>query len=57
MFGLVADQVSALRLSQFNVPIEGDHEEIYTGEASGLAEQLTPAPALVGDGTDHEAPA
>lgn len=57
MFGLVADQVSALRLSQLNVPVEGDHEEIYTGDTSSSAEQRAPAPALVGDGADHEAPA
>ena len=57
MFGLVADHVSALRQSQLNLPVEGDHEEIYTGDTIGSAEQRATAPALVGDGADHEAPA
>jgi len=57
MFGLVADQISRLRLSPFSGPIEDEHEEITTGAIGALDEQLAPIPALVGDGTDDDTPA
>jgi glycosyltransferase involved in cell wall biosynthesis len=56
MFGLVADQISLLRLSQVSGPSEEDHEEITTGAIGALDEQLAPIPALVGDGTDDDTP-
>ena len=56
MFGLVADQISRLRLSPFSGPTEEDHEEITTGAIGALDERLAPIPALVGDGTDDDTP-
>jgi glycosyltransferase involved in cell wall biosynthesis len=57
MFGLVADQISGLRLSQFSGPTEEDYEEIFTGAVRGVDELAAPAPALVGDRADDDAPA
>jgi glycosyltransferase involved in cell wall biosynthesis len=56
MFGLVADQISRLRLSQFGSPGEEDHEEITTCAIGDLADQPAPISALVGDGADYDAP-
>jgi len=56
MFGLVADQISLLRLSQVGGPSNEDQEEITTGADPAVPERSTPAPELVGDGADHDAP-
>jgi len=56
MFGLVADQISRLRLSPFSGSTEQEHEEITTGAIGALDEQLAPIPALVRDGTDDDTP-
>ena len=56
MFGLVADQISRLRLSPFSGSTEEEHEEITTGAIGALDEQLAPIPALVRDGTDDDTP-
>jgi len=57
MFGLVADQISRLRLSQVGGPAPDDYEEIDGATVATLGQRPAPEAALVGDRTDHEAPA
>ena len=56
--GLVADQISRMRLTQIGGPAPDDYEEVtkmsHTLAAPGGPEE---GPALVGDSADHEAPA
>lgn len=58
MFGLVADQISRMRLTQIGGPAPDDYEEV-TKMSHTLAAPSGPeeGPALVGDSADHEAPA
>ena len=56
MFGLVADQISRLRLSPFSGSTEQEHEEITTGAIGALDEQLAPIEALVRNGTHDDTP-
>ncbi len=50
MFGLVADQISRMRLTQIGGPAPDDYEEMTNPPAERVE------PGLVDDGADHEAP-
>jgi hypothetical protein len=50
MFGLVADQISRMRLTQVGGPAPDDYEEVSKSPAE------RGKPQLVDDGADHEAP-